>query len=114
MRTFDYYIGLISGTSIDGVDCALVNFNDEQPTVIATHCNTIPPELRTAILRLCSGSGFDLQLLGQVDVEIGRLFASSANTLLMQAGIEGSAIKAIGSHGQTVFHSQCRLATQIA
>ncbi len=105
MRTLDYYIGLISGTSIDGVDCALVKFNDEQPTVIATHCNPIPSELRSAILRLCSGSGFDIQLLGKVDVEIGRLFASSANTLLMQSGIEYSAIKAIGSHGQTVFHS---------
>lgn len=105
MHTFDYYIGLISGTSIDGVDCALVKFNGEEPEVIATHCNPIPTELRTAILRLCSGAGFDLQLLGKVDVEIGRLFASSANTLLMQSRIDNSAVKAIGSHGQTVFHS---------
>lgn len=105
MQTADYYIGLISGTSIDGVDCALVKFNEDLPEVVATHCNPIPPELRAAILRLCGGSGFDLPLLGKVDVEVGRLFASSANTLLKQSSIASSAIKAIGSHGQTVFHA---------
>lgn len=105
MSDADYYIGLISGTSIDGIDCALVQFAGNTPSVIATHCNPISPALRTKILRLCKGSGFDLQLLGETDVEIGRLFAASANTLLQQAGIANTAIKAIGSHGQTVFHA---------
>lgn len=105
MSNADYYIGLISGTSIDGIDCALVQFAGNTPSVIATHCNAIPPALRAVILRLCKGSGFDLQLLGETDVAIGRLFAASANVLLQQAGIANKAIKAIGSHGQTVFHA---------
>ena len=105
MSNTDYYIGLISGTSIDGIDCALVQFTDDTPTVVATHCNPIPATLRAKILRLCKGTGFDLQSLGAIDVEIGRLFAASTNTLLQYAGIPASAITAIGSHGQTVFHA---------
>jgi len=104
MAKSDNYIGLISGTSIDGIDCALVQFTDDQPTVVATHCNAIPAELRSRILQLCKGTGFDLRLYGRVDIEIGRLFAASANTLLQKAGKQASDITAIGSHGQTVFH----------
>lgn len=105
MSNVDYYIGLISGTSIDGIDCALVQFTGDNPAVVATHCNPMPRALRAKILRLCTGSDFSSQLLGEVDVEIGRLFAVCANTLLQQAGFSASAIKAIGSHGQTVFHA---------
>ena len=105
MPNADYYIGLISGTSIDGIDCALVQFEGDNPTVVATHCKPMPTGLRKKILLLCRGSGFDLQLYGQLDIEIGRLFAESANTLLTLAGISASDITAIGSHGQTVFHS---------
>ena len=104
MSDVDYYIGLISGTSIDGIDCALVQFSGDTPAVVATHCNLMPRALRTKILRLCKGSEFSSQLLGEVDVEIGRLFAASVNMLLQQAGISASAIAAIGSHGQTICH----------
>lgn len=105
MSNADYYIGLISGTSIDGIDCALVQFTEDSPAVVATYFNPIPRVLRAKILRLCKGSEFSSQLLGEVDVEIGRLFAATANTLLQQAGVSASAIKAVGSHGQTVFHA---------
>lgn len=105
MSKVDYYIGLISGTSIDGIDCALVQFTGEIPTVVATFCNSMPTALRAKILRLCKGSGFDLPTLGEVDVEIGRIFAESAVSLLEKTGIPASSITAIGSHGQTVFHA---------
>lgn len=105
MANSDYYIGLISGTSIDGVDCALVQFTGDTPTVVNTHCNEIPPQLRSRILQLCRGTAIDLPLYGAVDVEIGRLFANSANTLLAKAKLKASDITAIGSHGQTVFHA---------
>jgi anhydro-N-acetylmuramic acid kinase len=100
----DYYIGLISGTSVDGVDCALVQFDENQPKLIATHSKAIDACLRKNILQLCTGVGIDLQLYGNTDVAIGRLFAQGANELLAQQGMDKTAIRAIGSHGQTVYH----------
>ena len=104
MANSDYYIGLISGTSVDGVDCALVQFEGNQPKLIASHCEAIDPDLRETILQLCSGKNIDLELLGTTDIAIGQLFAKGVATLLAKETIEKSSILAIGSHGQTVFH----------
>ncbi len=104
MDTSDYYIGLISGTSVDGVDCALVQFGDEQPRLIETHFRASDSNLRHDILRLSSGNKIDLELLGNTDVAIGREFARAVNELLEKQEVKKSAIRAIGSHGQTVFH----------
>ena len=104
MSNSDYYIGLISGTSIDGVDCALVQFENEQPKVVTTHFQACTAELREKILRLCKGKEIDLQLYGETDTEIGRVFAAAVNELLNKAALDKSAIRAIGSHGQTVYH----------
>lgn len=104
MADSDYYIGLISGTSVDGIDCVLVQFDGDQPKLVATHCEPIEPNLRADILTLCSGKAIDLELYGTTDVAIGQLFARAALTLLENEGIAKSAIRAIGSHGQTVFH----------
>ena len=94
----------MSGTSIDGVDCALVQFIGDQPKLIATHSEPIESGLREDILRLCSGKNIDLELYGNTDVAIGQLFARAAITLLANEEIERTAIRAIGSHGQTIFH----------
>lgn len=104
MATSDYYIGLMSGTSVDGVDCALVQFDGDQPKLVATHSEPINPELRADILHLCVGKNIDLALYGTTDVAIGQLFARAALALLESADIKRTAIRAIGSHGQTVFH----------
>lgn len=104
MTNSDYYIGLISGTSVDGVDCALVQFEGNQPKLIASHCEAIDPDLRETILQLCSGKNIDLELLGTTDIAIGQLFAKGVATLLAKQTVEKSSILAIGSHGQTVFH----------
>ena len=104
MANLDYYIGLISGTSIDGVDCVLVQFNGDQPKLIATHSEPIELGLRENILQLCGGKNINLELYGNTDVAIGQLFAKAALTLLANEDIERTAVRAIGSHGQTVFH----------
>ncbi len=104
MANLDYYIGLMSGTSVDGVDCVLVQFNGDQPKLIATHSEPIEPGLRENILQLCSAENNDLKLYGNTDVAIGQLFAKAVLTLLANEGIERTAVRAIGSHGQTVFH----------
>ena len=104
MVTTDYFIGLISGTSVDGIDCALVEFTHDKPQLVVTHFATIDPALREKILILCAGTGIDLKIYGQVDVEIGRSFAIATNELLDKASITAGTVKAIGSHGQTVYH----------
>lgn len=104
MTDSDLYIGLISGTSIDGVDCALVQFESDQPTLLASHFCPASDTLRQRVLQLCTGTNIDLQLYGQVDVELGRVFAAGVKQLLKQAAVDAASIKAIGSHGQTVWH----------
>jgi len=104
MTDSDLYIGLISGTSIDGVDCALVQFDSDQPTLLASHFCPASDALRQRVLQLCSEMNIDLRLYGQLDVELGRIFAAGVMQLLKQAGVSATSIKAIGSHGQTVWH----------
>ncbi len=100
----DYYIGLLSGTSVDAVDAALVAFDGDHPQLIATHAHPIPAGLRDAVAALCEPGGGEIDRLGEVDVAMGELFAEAVLTLLRQAGLDGQTIVAIGSHGQTVRH----------
>ena len=104
MPASNHYIGLISGTSMDGVDCALVEFTGNAPQLIAHSCTPMPPALRSELLFLSAGRQVDLELLGRIDVEVGRLFANAVNTLLKSGAIPGTSIAAIGSHGQTIYH----------
>ena len=104
MIASDLYIGLISGTSLDGVDCALVQFNDNQPSLLASHFSPSNTTLRQRTLQLCAGTAIDLRLYGEVDIELGRIFAAGVEELLSKANVDAAAVKAIGSHGQTVWH----------
>lgn len=102
----DLYLGLISGTSADGIDAALVRFED------ATHAQLVvgrtyayPDAVRTRVLALAkSRASIALDDYGRLDVEIGECFATAALSLLDEAGVEPATIAAIGSHGQTVCH----------
>ena len=105
------YLGLISGTSADGIDVALASF-DPAPTLHAGITVAYPHDLRRRIVDLAQGDGrIALDELGALDVEIGRAFAAAANQLLAEAGVPASRVRALGSHGQTVRH---RPATAIA
>lgn len=100
-----HYIGLMSGTSLDGIDAALIRV-DADNTIHFEHSISAPisPELRTDILQLCSTSHEEIELLGRTDREIGRVFASAALQLCDSAKLKPADITAIGSHGQTVRH----------
>ena len=100
------YIGLISGTSIDGVDAALVDFSSNQPKLLASHCHAVPPDLREAIKSLCTPSitSNEIDLLGETDRALGELFAEASLALLEQASVLPGQVCAIGSHGQTIRH----------
>jgi len=100
------FIGLMSGTSADGIDAALVQFTDEG------RCHFIhgltcawEADIRQTLLQLGQGAqAVDLDALGQLDVQVGIAFAACANRLLREAKVDAAQVNAIGSHGQTIRH----------
>lgn len=100
----DLYLGLISGTSADGIDAALVDFSHLYPKVVATHYTPYPTVLREKIFSLCQKGENEIHRLGELDVVIAKEFAQAANNLLKQHAISPDKVKAIGSHGQNIRH----------
>jgi anhydro-N-acetylmuramic acid kinase len=101
----DYYIGLISGTSMDGIDAALVEFGDRSIQVAATLSYAYPEELRERlIIASRQPAGFSIDEYGELDHWAGECFRDAALALLDSAEIAIDAVRAIGSHGQTVRH----------
>lgn len=101
----DLYLGLISGTSADAIDAALVQFEGDRPTALATLAMPYDAALRDRILALALGreqASFDRS--GELDVAIGQAFATAAETLIKRSGVVRERIRAIGSHGQTLWH----------
>lgn len=98
------WLGLISGTSADGIDAALVRFAPRLE-VIAVHTFAYPDELRARIVALARNqAAITLDDYGSLDVEIGERFADAALALMRDTGTATDAVAAIGSHGQTVCH----------
>lgn len=99
------FVGLISGTSADGIDAALVSFDDDRPRVLAARTQPYPPALREDVLR-CSRreAAIDVDGFGRLDAALGEAFAAAALGLLEHAGCPPGAVEAIGSHGQTLCH----------
>jgi anhydro-N-acetylmuramic acid kinase len=100
----DYYVGLMSGTSADGIDAALVDFTNTAPTIIATHYTPHTPQIREKIFALSQKGEDEIRRLAELDVILGHAFANATNHLLQQTNITAKKVKAIGSHGQTIRH----------
>lgn len=105
----DLYIGLMSGTSADGIDAALVDFSRPQPSIVATHYTAYSPDLREKILALCQPGENEIGRLGTLDTLLGKAFAQAVNCLLKNTSVQSQEVKAIGSHGQTIRHSPDKL-----
>lgn len=102
----ELYIGLMSGTSLDGIDAGLVDFSPSLPRLIAFHYQAFPDELRSQIHRISQpDTAILLNDYGTLDAKLGQLFAEAALALLKNTDIPATEIKAIGSHGQTVYHA---------
>jgi anhydro-N-acetylmuramic acid kinase len=100
----EYFIGLMSGTSMDGVDAVLVDFSQDKPQLIAGHTQAIPPHLLKSLQRLCNPGADEINRLGRLDRSVGHLFANAVNALIEKSGVTKEQIIAVGSHGQTVRH----------
>ena len=101
----EYYIGIMSGTSLDGVDIALVDFKTNQPKLVAADFTPMPQHLREKITALVQSGETTLQQLGELDHQLGLLYADCVNRFLHAQKISKEQICAIGCHGQTVWHS---------
>ncbi|MDQ7089983.1 MAG: anhydro-N-acetylmuramic acid kinase [Methylococcales bacterium] len=100
----ELYIGLMSGTSVDGIDAGLVDFSQQHPTLIASECTPFSAKLKDQIETLSTNKSLLLKDYGELDCQLGHLFSQAANRLLKQSGVSHSDIRAIGSHGQTLLH----------
>lgn len=101
----NYYIGVMSGTSLDGVDIALMDFAKNPPKMTASDFFPMSEELRTDISALLKTGETNLQKLGEIDHRLGLLYAETINAFLAKNQLKAEDIQAIGCHGQTVWHS---------
>ena len=101
----ELYIGMMSGTSLDGVDVAIVDFSEFPPRVL--HCQTrpYPQTLCQALQELCRSQSASLDTLYTLDAELGEHYAAEVNSALDTAALDRGDIVAVGCHGQTIRHS---------
>ena len=101
-------IGLMSGTSVDGVDAALVEIQghglETRVEVVAFHSHPFVPEVRDRIFNLFQPETSRVDEICQMNFLIGEIFADAALSVIRDAQLEVEEIDLIGSHGQTVYH----------
>lgn len=107
-KTERLVIGLMSGTSVDGVDAALVGISgsmrDTRAELLASTPYPFPASLRERVLAISHGQG-NAEEVSRLNVELGRLFANAALAVLRDARLSPADIDLIASHGQTVSHT---------
>ena len=99
------FIGLISGTSMDAVDAALVAFDGAGIATIATHSAPIPGDLKLELHALAQDPSGAAIRFWNADARLGSVFAGAVRELLDLATVDSRRVTAIGSHGQTVYHA---------
>jgi anhydro-N-acetylmuramic acid kinase len=98
-------VGLMSGTSADGVDVAIVDITRQKVQLLAFEMFSYRPALRKEILRLCRPESARLDNICHYNFVLGEVFADAVVKLCSKSGISLSSIDVIGSHGQTIYHS---------
>jgi anhydro-N-acetylmuramic acid kinase len=100
----ELYLGIMSGTSLDGIDVALVAFNEDKPRLLASHYQPYPRSLKEGLLELHQ-SGFDeIHRTQLAAIALAHAYADASHALLNKAGVSPQLVLAIGCHGQTIRH----------
>lgn len=102
-----FYIGVMSGTSLDGLDIALIEQNGST-SLLATHYIPMPTGLRTDLLSLCVSGPDELARASIAEQQWVAIASQGIQSLLEQEGLKPDQIRAIGSHGQTIRHEPAR------
>jgi anhydro-N-acetylmuramic acid kinase len=97
--------GLMSGTSLDGVDVAVVDITKQKVHLLAFDVFPYPPALRREILRLCRPESARLDNICHYNFVLGEVFADAIIKLCRKSGIPLNSIDLVGSHGQTIYHN---------
>ena len=103
MVSSELFIGLMSGTSLDGVDAVLADFSG-RPSIVSTHYSPYPAELRSELQRLLQPGEDELARAAVLGNAVTDRYADAVGALLRKTGTPASALTAIGCHGQTVRH----------
>lgn len=99
------YIGLISGTSMDGIDAVLMNISGKHCNVLGTFDKKYPNKLRQQLLKASQDwENTNIDQLGRLDHWVGEVFRDAALDLIKNCKVRANDVIAIGSHGQTIRH----------
>lgn len=101
----EIYIGLMSGTSLDGIDVAIIDFSEFPPKLLHRETSPYSTATRQRLHLLCQEASTTLDNLYSLDAELGELYAMSVNQALEIASVDRNKVVAIGCHGQTIRHS---------
>lgn len=96
--------GLMSGTSLDGVDAALVDFSQNPPRTLATFWLPYPEEIRREALQLQATGQDEIHRAALLSNQLARCYAEAVRELLANAGVDAAEVSAVGCHGQTIRH----------
>jgi anhydro-N-acetylmuramic acid kinase len=100
-----FYVGLMSGTSMDGIDAVLVSFGEASVDIRAVHSEPYPQELKDALFAaIREPLDVALDQSGELHRKVGEAFLDAARAVIEKSGVAREEVAAIGSHGQTLRH----------
>ncbi|SER42843.1 anhydro-N-acetylmuramic acid kinase [Nitrosomonas sp. Nm51] len=99
-----YYIGIMSGTSLDGVDAVLIDFGTEKHSLVKTFFLPYDNAIKSKLLALHHSSNDELNTAALLSNQLARIYVTAVESLLRDSTVSAQDIMAIGCHGQTVRH----------
>ena len=103
-RPPEFYIGLMSGTSLDGIDIAIVDFSVKPPLILLSDTLPYSASMKSRIRKITLDETASIDSLCQLNIELGHVYAAVVNKSIGRTNLDHTQIMAIGNHGQTIRH----------